>query len=134
MADKPQRARKGSAPEQVPEVSDIVDGYTPFRIDTSGTPLDEGPRVPLFYVDDVAHTIPERIPAKLSLRALRVAAERGQDAAGWFLVENALSPESIHELTEGEASRHIEREQVRAMLDELGRRFFGQAQEDTSGK
>jgi hypothetical protein len=121
-----------------PEPSDVTGGYTPVRINTTGKPLDDGPRVPLFYVDgpdgEREYTMPERIPARLSVKALKIHATEGPEAARWFLVENALSAEAIHELTEGEASKHVDREQVRAIFLQIGERYYGQAQEDTAGK
>lgn len=131
MSNRSKRHRERPTPAAEPESSDFKDGYTPFRIDTSAPPLDDGPHVDLFYVDDKAYTMPERIPARLSIAALRIAATVGRDAAKWFCVENALSPEAIHELTEGEASKRVTREQVRALLDEIGSRYFGQIEEDT---
>lgn len=119
----------GASGPNPPDMSELTGSYTPVRIDTNKPPVDEGPRVPFFYVDDREFTIPERIPARLAFKALKVAGEQGRDAAVWFLVENALTPDAILELTEGEASRHLERGQVTAMLTELGRRYYGQAEE-----
>lgn len=128
-----ERKSRKSRPEapSAPESSDFLRDYSPFRIDTSAPPLEDGPRVPLFYVDDREYTIPERIPARLSIMAIKIAATQGRDAAKWYLVENALTPEAISELTEGEASRRVTREQVRDLFTELGERYFGQAEEDT---
>ena len=99
---------------------------TPLRIDTTGTPLGDGPSEPLCYVDDREYRVPVEVPARLTLAAIRKAATEGRDAALWYLVEHTVPADLIHELTEGKAAEFVTREQVAVMLTGLGRRYLGQ--------
>lgn len=112
-------------PAKAPELDDFV----PIVIDTS-TPAVDADRVPVFVIDGAEHSIPRRLPAGDTVRALEVIATQGPVAGAWFMVKLALPAESIEALM---ASRHVTHEQVKSIFDRIGRMYMGQV-EDLTGK
>ena len=94
--------------------------FEPIRLSTEGTaPVN---RAPLFYIDDVEVTVPERFSASFALRYVDVVTKRGLDAATAWLLENALSPGGYEALMGYEA---LEPEHLGAIVSRLQEMVIG---------
>jgi hypothetical protein len=123
MSNKSKRGPQGNGRPD-PAGSDVWGDYDPPRIVTTDAPADTE-RMPIFYVDDAAHTAPARVPAYVAVQAIKIGARQGPEAMTWHMVEKCLAPESIEVL---ETSEHITYEDAQRIFTQLGRLYYGQAQ------
>jgi hypothetical protein len=104
--------------------------FEPVRI-KSGTG-EKIAEVPLFYIDDVEYTIPERIPAALTVRLIDQLAD-GQDEAHVIsrtIRDDILGRDAMKALRN---SPDVTNEQVEQILDIVGDMLVG-ALESSVGK
>lgn len=95
----------------------------PVRISTQGAPLGEK-RVPIFYIDDKEYDAPERVPARIALRALEIAATQSEAAAAFFCLIEAIGEQAYKDLLECE---HVTYEQAQEIMSNLAAMYYGQA-------
>lgn len=105
-------------------------GYEPFRLSSTDTPP-EVDQVPLFYIDDIEVTIPERFSAAFALRYVDVVTKRGLDAATTWLLENALSPGGYQALLGYEA---LTADQLGVIVQHLQSLVIGAAESGPKGQ
>lgn len=95
--------------------------FEPIRLSTSDA-QPEPNRTPLFYIDDLEVTIPEKFSASFALRYVDVVVNRGLDAATTWLLQNALSPGGYEALLGHEA---LTPEQLGVVIAQLQRQVIG---------
>jgi hypothetical protein len=82
----------------------------------------EGKRVPLFYIDDQAYTVPAKPHPTLGLRYLHILKTEGQGQATYFLMNEMLGKEGYVALMEYDELTEEEYDQV---LDKATKMIMG---------
>lgn len=103
-------AKKTAAPRQRAQVDQTeettptpvqIGGNQAIRIDSSA--VQEIKRVPLFYLDDVEYTVPEKARPNILIKYLNNVKEEGVDTAIAIAMHDLLGPEAMKALEESEA-------------------------------
>jgi len=103
------------------------DGFEPVRITSKA----EVGRVVLFYVDDVAYTIPKKIGRNHGLRYLKTARRQGEAMAAQELMETLLGEDGYDALMDCDG---LTDEDLDRIMTQLRDGALGEAEDDTGGK
>lgn len=109
--------------------------FEPVVIDATG-PSIEDERFTVFEIIEPGdapvrqYTAPRRISAGAALRAIHIAASRGDAAAEAWCARYALGDQGVNALY---GCKHIIAEQANEIMGNLGKLFFGQAREQAAG-
>lgn len=76
-------------------------------------------RVVVFYIDDVAYTVPANPGAEISLKALELLETRGEQAATYYSMKAMLGEEGYRALTEYEDLPPDALQQVMKRIQEI---------------
>ena len=109
---------------QAPDVG--YDEYVALRFTKREGPEDI-PQIPIFYIDDREYTAPERVPAAVSVRVLRMARTHGWQHALYYLIEQCIGEKELDDLAAA-----ADMEQIGIVLTQLRLMYFGQIEAMTN--
>lgn len=90
----------------------------PLRLSTRSGDVPAG-RVPLFYIDDVEYTIPDRVSANVALKYMRMVRVSGVDAASAWLLEEVLGDDAYTALMNYDGLTVTHLEQIGRAINDL---------------
>lgn len=103
----------------------------PVRINTNEDPFAGIGRTPMFYVDELAFTVPIDVPASFALFALEHMSKTGDAMATRWLMKEVLGEEGYQALLDN--SHRITRTELRQIQAAIRELVFGEEEEEGKG-